>query len=636
MTDESDFELSERIGAQFLSRVSSTLERALAEFSSQASVAEARNALEKETQQAIAAMPAATDQRQQREVQNLFIDFYQQHLRLLANPEASEDSALYRRLVEALSVHTQRASIDERSADAVLSFELTADQPSMDELDSEDREVARQLSLIRGDLRVALLVHDTDVVMRLTELELVHIAQKREAHGVLEYDNPPPVAYGSLLIANQDRVLTELLNVDEELAPAKDIEPLDFAARSRILRGIYADQRQRGNGVSTPIAIAAAHVQQSGQLAGAAMAALPRDRVLPQRVLTLQPLIEWNSLSNAALAQISAIINNDTEARQRAAALDALYSEPRAAALASSAALYDGSTLPMVTYDEALRDWMRGRRDEASLDVVQAALGALALQEESTRLATSGKLDERLLLDYVEPMYKKVAVVLRTVEFLAQLVFLSSMAGTLTVRSAAVYEYEDAAWHEIKQQLVAIGVALERQLAGLALERLMRALAGEVGALYTDDAERAAAAYRQIGTGVLGLLHSTVDVHIVSLKFSELARSLLAAALPDMSAERVQFHAALIESTAASLDTISHFFGRTAALFATAGVLARGITFDAAGKRRGINVLEFADTLHASFDVAAHAAFQVGFPVLRAQSKLLTLHLAAEERHSSE
>lgn len=623
MTDETDFDISERIGAQFLNRVSSTLERALAEFDSQASVAEARATLEHETRATIASMPAAAHQRFQRDVQNQFVDFYQQHLKLMSNAEAAEDFALYRQLVESLSVHTQRASIEERSSDAVLSFELTADQPSVDELDSEDREVARQLSLIRGDLRVAMLVHDIDTVLRLTELELVQIAEKREAHGVGEYRNPPPVAYGSLLIANENRVLTELLNVDEELAPEKPMQPAEFAARNRIMRGIFA--RRQPEQSPARIAIAAAHMRYSGQKYAAEL----RQMLLPRAIVALEPLMMWRSLNNTALAQIAFIVKKDNDAEYRNAAFDALYRNSHVLELINSGTpLFDGSSLPMVTYDEALRDWMSNATDKASVGVVQTALAALSLQEEARALAAN--TDERALLDYVEPMYTKVTLVLRTVELLAQLVFLSSMSGTLAVRTAAVYAYEDEQWHTIKEQLKAIGVALERQLAGLALERLMRALAAEVSSLYLADTERAAAAYRQIGTGALGLLRETIDVHTVALKFSDVARGLLVTALPDMGAERMQFYSALIDSTAGALDTVNHFFARAAALFAAAGVLARGITFDADGKRRGINVLEFADTLHASFDVAANTAFKIGLPLLRAQSKLLTLHLVKE------
>lgn len=429
---------------------------------------------------AFASMPVDGSKRSDPDVQAIALAALRQHQQSLLNRSVdgaavTEDASIFRRLVESLSV--LKDSRKRINADALLSFQLTAAQPSADELDSDDEETAQRLSRTRSDLRVALLVHDIAAVFELTESEMVQIALKREAHELVA--NAEAQIGSSLLLKDGDVEIEAIFDAKTAFAD-QQCDYRQFSVRNQYAQAVLAgaDDMQTTRRRQTPLVIAAAHhYEQSGAQALS---------VAPVAFSPLEPLMDWHKLSSNTLAQIGTLVYEDN---------------------------------------------------------------AALLQRKPAR-PTAGS--------------EKLIVVLRTVQWLVQLTYLASISGVLAVRIGTIHQYETTQWMQIKALLVQLSEVIEEDV-------VMPLLAGQEEVLRRLDAKKR----RQAMLAALSQLPSGPAV-----------RALL------------------------------HFNGRCAGLLAIAGVLARGVTFDAAGERRGINPLVFADSLHASFDVAAHIALEMAVPAL--------------------
>jgi hypothetical protein len=375
----------------------------------------------------------------------------------------------------------------------------------------------------------------------------------------------------------------------------------------RVLRELMTPQRIK----SSPMTVAAAHCAVHSRAREQTWSAPVV--VLPARVTAIEAIMRYN-LGYETLVQISALIREDGDQQTLEADYNVLYNQPAIAALLARQTLALRVPLeqdPVRSFGEVRRDWHIDESDE-----ILATLVPVTLQ-----LIQRHVKDEFVpYLNYSVAEHTKIALVLRVMRWAVQLTYLASTAGSLAVRPAALYDYETTKWGDIKLLLVAFAKVLERDTAVRAYERLLRALTVEIFVQYQSRDKDAALAYERLAKIAAKTLAENADSTTPFLKYSALAIETINTVLPTLADERRRFYTAVTNAVGSSLRAISTFNGRCAALFAAAGTLARGINYNAAGERHGIDVSDFGDTLHAALDVSAHITFNNALPIVTNQS----------------
>lgn len=516
------------------------------------------------------------------------------------NAAATESRAI-RQLIELLSLHSQQSSAEERSADAILSFQLTADRPSLDELDSEDEQVKHELSITRGDLRAAQLVHAVDLVIELTQSELVQIAEKRDversAGDVLQRGK---AAFGvSLALNASEGPVQSLFDERRDMTYEKEVNLIELAARNRIARSVYSAPTTMRS-VRPQQIIAAAHhyrLEKSGQRGG----------MILRSFAPLEPLLGWDWLTIEALAEIGEMVARDDYFSRLMIAAAQLRQQYPSLQL-------DISNGVAPTARQLIGEWFDQGQSKPTLPT-------MTLLREWQRVTSTKNLA------YGMDSLRKIDAALHTLGWLAQMVFVASMSGTLAVEVDAVYTYETLRWANIKGQLVELTNLIQRELTLLLTERLLRALLFESSSNSgTIDRQR-----DRLARTVAALADEQFDTVPLFTNFEAVMMPIVDAFVPS---HNVPAYKTVVRATGAALSAVALFDCRCAAMFAVAGVLARGISFDAAGMQRGINSLVFADSMHASFDVVAHVAFDLAIPTIMAHTVALA-ELAAREKETA-
>lgn len=606
LIQESEFEQSKRVSDDFLARVDAALEGAAVALDSDKSYAETRRELVAHCRAMFTALPVSESHRLNREFRRRAEAALKQQLALMAGDvRVDENSGVYREWLEMASVLTYRRSDEARSQDALLPFEMTQYKPDVEIIDSMPLDEGKLLASIRGDLRVAVEVHDTNIVMVLVEQQLIDIGQRREqiarAAGVKLPAIERPARVVPLFDAGR-----ELQN----LKLGRTALPGERAARAQLARLAFESPAEAFT------VTAARSVMQSR-----AGPSVVYDSLLPRRTDFADALLQWPSseLTVDALSTAGLMVRDDPEFYRSRQVLDALYTDLTVAELGSRLPDNEAGDInePATTLAGALERWAEA-----------TALDAVTLVEADVDLAADG---DSVALNYPLMTFAKAALALRTLEWAAQLVYLASVSGTLYVHTAALYDFETELWTAIKTRLRTLSATLDSQLAGLAYERFLRALASEISPAMADDDEGGAAAFERVAQIANELARGSAEKREFMSNFTGIARDTIQFVLPTLDRDRLRLHVHLIDTTDASLRAVARYDARCAGLIVMAGALARSSYVDEQGVERAFNSEVFADTLHSAFDLDGRLAFTLALPLIGTQTRLLTQQAIDDE-----
>lgn len=610
---ETQFEKTGRTTSEFLTTLSGALEECIAVLNRETSVAKTEQQTRELFRRMLVVWPVDSALRARRDFQIRLGSLLERQNQLL-DGKSEFNEGLYREWLESMSVFTARSTPDNRGQDALLSYEITADRPSYDELHAQGGdEAVKKLSRTRGDLRVAMLHTDITEVLVLVESELLQIALRRQALMERELRALPE--------PSRPVEIEPLFSIETEQAKLaeNDMKPLDRHARRRLARLILNVPRD------APLAaVSAAHATMHSAQRKRFDDGGERVLMVPRAVNPTQALVHWQSLTAEAIAAIVALDRDDTEFKTRVADMDALYTDRMLQSLLAGGGAYMAPydvNLPAPTLSQATNEWARTAGESANL---REALATVGIQETQMRFAAEDNMNA---LDYNVGALKKATRTLRVLEWAARLVYAASVAGTLRVYSAAIFDFETPEWTTLKTRLRDYVRTIEKEVGMYSYERLLRALAVQVRFVYATDIEGAADAYTRLG---LLAFEQSIDANRAFNSYNTLADAAITHVLPTLSSAQRAFFSAVTNAVASSLRSIGRFIGRCAALIAMSGALAGAITYDASGAARGINSNVFADSLHASLDSDAHFAFETALPLVEHQSTIFTAYLMAQ------
>lgn len=605
---ETDFEKRERTSEVFLETVVDALDAARVALADTSSYAACETKLTSQCRRLFSALPLSKESRRCEKVQAAATRALTQQLELLGKQDIETNWSIYREFLELVSVHNSSDCKSARGDDALLSFELTADRPSADEVESMSEEERLHLSRTRGDLRVAMLIHDVDAVLALVESEIVQIARQRAMIANVENRSLPAMM--------APRVVEPLFDVETEKSCGGKLGSVERRARSQLARLAFVPVSRRE---SPRCAITAAHIRMSD----ARPQCEPAAALLPTPKQDLLPLLEWKSLSTEALESIAALVRDDAVHCGDMQAYAALYHDELVLELRHRYASHGCRSGPTM-YDSAepletvMAQWRSAA--EAQYEFDDDTRLKLALIDASARQLNN------IDCNYTFATHRKAGLVLRVLQWATQLVYLASCAGTLCVQTNLAHNSESVHWSAVKHALSTLAVELNTQLGVLSYERFLRALAIEIRLTYAGRLSVQVAAYARLACMLRELFDdANHDLKRTAMTaYGTLALRALATVVPDLDEQRQSFYLTLIRAIEASLRSLSLFSSRAA------GLMMMGATLARCAGAGGINSLVYADSLHASFDVAMQRAFDIALPLVANQTLLLSEYFDKE------
>jgi hypothetical protein len=604
------------------------------------------NVLAEQARSVLRTLVVARSDRTRPEVQRAFVALLNRHIDELQDARdgvapIGSDSAQYRDLLALLSLRQRKGKGSGGgggpAADALLSFQLTANQPTADELDADDPSVAESLARVRADLRISLLDGDIAAVFALTESEIVAIARKREAHALLEYSYPPSDAFGDSLLLSADEDAEPLLS-------AKQL-PVSRMDRADLLERTLSPLRSLT--LSLPTVLAAAHISSRRQHH---KRSAPRTKTT-RRALAgvrdqLTPLRGWNSVDRKTLAAINRIVAADPQYERGVKKIAALTS------VVGNDEAYFGVEDTLRSLDDAASydtdEGLLQRSPDDEMGALRALLKpwAIMLDDGQTSLPDKFTVAQRVRAladawvakrqqsssssarsdDLQVQTQRRLLQVQVHVKFVAQLVYLAAMAGSLCARITSIYDFESGQWTAIKDRFERVVAAYELVQTVALLESTLHAVAVSTR-LTVDKSNNPAKLYIRIA-GSLRLLVTASELD--SRNFLSTARQVLAEVRPLFNNGQGRFVRTLMQAADAAFALGVRALAESAVKMAIGAALARGISRDADNERRGIDVYAFADTLHAASDVADYTNFGIAAPVLLAYYPLLITALVPD------
>lgn len=431
-----------------------------------------------------------------------------------------------------------------------------------DELLHEYRQLLDMVSIHKDKTRA-----DDDVVLSFSLTDLPRMKSARDESGMTR---------GDLATASQAVELDTVMMVSE-------IEIVGIAVRRDGGDGDGAEDKLASEVVAAPVAkkvvleryvvpFEEERVQPRAAIAAAHFSLSLADptptlaqQILPTLRNILRPLLNQPAFTAMALARIYRIIEKDNDLRQRRRVYEIFMSAV-----------------------------------DTRVHTVQSALATSPPGNKSQELDGNDN----------DSVVKKTALALHGLHWIVRMIYLASMAGSLQLFVASAYPYETATWTGIKERMVALASSLDRSAGKVVLANLFDQL----------DCFRSVPDTRV-------RIWLMLDVYKTTFLASESLYTALGLAAIDqlgVSDEKLGFYTHLTRASGTALSCIGRFLARCASLIAISGALASpAASLSAAGERRGINSLVFADTLHASFDTDAAQAFEFAVPLLLAQSAIL-------------